>query len=186
MKKVFILAMISVWMISCSESTEAKTDSVAVDSPVADTVAIVPDSITPVVEIPAETTPLVEFPVQLKVLYTSNYCGGARPSEEMIAEKATPKLLTSSTLKFKNHFSGTEYFLTTDASGIVSTKMEEGKYDVFLTKDISSGLSTGFDPKCSLWLNQVLCQVKIKPDSRTPDVTIHFICNPCNQEMKRQ
>lgn len=193
MKQVFILAAFCVWMFSCSEAGETKTDSVHVDSPVMDTVAATTDSSGTPSDSPAGYNVLpddgeypMEFPVQMKVFFTSSYCGGARPGEEMLAEKAVPKLLASSTLRFKNHFNGFEYLLRTDDAGIISGNMEQGKYDVYLTNDINTELATGFDAKCSLWLSEVLCQVKVTPDDKGPDVNIHFTCNPCDDQMKKR
>jgi hypothetical protein len=119
------------------------------------------------------------FPAEFRVLYIYAYCGGARPTEEMEAQHNTPQLLTSSTLKFKNHHTGKEYFLKTDAKGKISSDMEEGKYDVFFTKDINLSLATGFDPNCTLWTNQLLLTVKVTANGKMQDVNVEFVCNPC-------
>lgn len=184
MKVVRILVLPSVWMFSCSDATETKSDSIAIVTPRVDTVLpVVPDTVAKVID-----TVVVEptYKTSFRVLYTSSYCGGARPSEEMLAEYATPKLLTVSWIKFRNHFSGKEYILQTNAEGIAETEMEEGKYDVFLTKDINPKLSTGFDPKCKLWTDQLLLTIKVTSSGKMQDVTIHFICNPCDENMKRR
>jgi hypothetical protein len=183
MKQVLVLAMLSVWMFSCNETAATKTDSAAADSPAIDTVVPAPnDTIARKDTTPAEPT----YHASFRVLFTSTYCGGARPSEEILAEKATPKVLSLSWVKFKNHFTGKEYVLQTNAEGIAETEMEEGKYDVFFTKDINPKLSTGFDPKCSLWQNQLLLTVKVTSSGKTQDVNVHFVCNPCDETMKRR
>lgn len=181
MKPVFILALFSVWMFSCNGSGGRTADSARADSPLIDSLvpllsAVVANTDTT----PADPTYHAEF----KVLYTAGFCGsGVQPTAEMIAEKAKPKPLTASTLKFKNHFSGKEYFIETNAEGIGAAEMEEGKYDVFLTKDINSKLPTGFDATCSRWLDQLLLTVKVTAAGKMQDVTIHFICNPCNPSL---
>lgn len=184
MQKGFILALLSVWMISCTETVETKTDSIEKDTPVIDTVVPSPqDTVAKVIDtVVAEPT----YKTSFRVLYTSSYCGGARPSEEMLAEYATPKLLSVSWVKFRNHHTGKEYVLQTNADGIAEAEMEEGKYDVFLTKDINPKLSTGFDPKCKLWTDQLLLTVKVSSSGKAQDVNIHFICNPCDENMKRR
>lgn len=181
---VRILALLSVWMFSCSDVVETKTDSVAADTPRVDTsLQVAPDTVAKVVDtVVAEPT----FKTSFRVLYTSSYCGGARPSEEMQAEYATAKLLSVSWIKFRNHFSGKEYILQTNANGVAEAEMEEGKYDVFLTKDINPKLGTGFDPKCKLWTDQLLLTVKVTSSGKMQDVAIHFICNPCDENMKRR
>lgn len=181
MKQVFILALFCVWMLSCNEAAETKTDSVRTDSPIVDTVLPLPaDTVAKVDSIPAEPTYRASF----KVLYTRSYCGGARPSEEMLAEYSTPKPLANSTLKLKNHFTGKEYFLATASDGTAQAEMEEGKYDVFFTKDIDANLPSGFDPKCSQWQNQLLLTVKVTSSGKMQDVVVHFVCNPCDKNPK--
>jgi hypothetical protein len=155
----------------------ALIDSLAripVDSVMADTVAKKIDTVA------AEPTYRADF----RVLYTYSYCGGARPTEEITTEHNTPKPLTLSTLKFKNHHTGKEYFLKTDAAGKTSGEMEEGKYDVFFTKDINTGIATGFDAKCSTWMNQLLLTIKVTAAGKMQDVNVHFVCNPCDEQSK--
>lgn len=126
----------------------------------------------------------VTLPVNFTVWYSSSYCGGARPSDEMLAEYEREKLLTSSTLKLKNHHTGKEYLLTTNNAGIGTLDAEEGKYDVFLTKSINSSLATGFDPNCSMWMDQLLCTVKVLAGKSKGDIHIAFVCNPCDHGMR--
>jgi hypothetical protein len=143
--------------------------------------------ITQVDSVPADTTPVEPtYPAKFRIQYTSSYCGGARPTEEIVAEKQKLRPLTSSSIKFRNHFTGKEYVVKTNTDAIGEAQMEEGKYDVFLTKDINTGLGTGFDPKCKLWQDQLLLTVKVNSSGSMQDVNIHFICNPCNENMKRQ
>lgn len=182
MKQVFILALFSVWMVSCGETEKplkADTDSTA-GKPVDTIVPVLSDMVAKKDTTPVEPVYHAEF----RVLFTSTYCGGARPTEEILAEKATPKPLSASTLKLRNHFTGKEYLIKTNADGVGSAELEEGKYDVFLTKDINSTLGTGFDPKCALWLDQSMLTVKVLAAGKMQDVKIHFVCNPCDESIK--
>jgi hypothetical protein len=184
MKQVFILALLTVWMFSCNDSPETISDSVSGDTPIIDTV--IPQQTDTVAKaadtVPAEPT----FPVGFKVQFTRAYCGGARPSEEIVADYNSPKALTNSTLKLKNHFTGKEYFLNTGSGGSGTVDLEEGKYDVFFTEKIDAGLSTGFDPKCDLWQDQLLQTIKVSAASPQSSINVHFICNPCDETMKRR
>lgn len=185
MKQVFILALLCVWMFSCNESAGTQTDSVRVtDTPIIDTIPSVKTDTVAKKDtvVPADPTYRATF----HTYFTSTYCGGARPSQEILADKATPKALSFSWIKFKNHFTGKEYVLQTNSEGIASGEMEEGKYDVFFTKDINPALGTGFDPKCKLWTDQLLLTVKVGTGGKSQDVTLHFLCNPCDENMKRQ
>ena len=188
MKQVFVLALLSVWMFSCNEVAETRTDSVQTDSVKTDSALIdsaklkVADTIGKIDTVPAEPTYATSF----NVTFTSSYCGGARPTEEILAEKGTPKPLSLSTVQLINHFSGKEYLLKTNAEGIATAQMEEGKYDVFLTRDINEKLGTGFDGKCNLWLKQLLLTVKVTSAGNSQNVNIHFTCNPCDSEVKKR
>jgi hypothetical protein len=188
MKQVFVLALFSVWMFSCGDTQTPKSDTVSTDGKLIDTIVpVISDMVAQEDSAPTVSEAPPADPVyraEFKVLYTSTYCGGARPTDEILAEHATPKPLYTSTVKLKNHFTGKEYFIKTDADGIGSAEMEEGKYDVFLTKDINSGLATGFDPKCTKWLGQLLLTVKVTAAGKMQDVNIHFVCNPCDENMK--
>lgn len=126
------------------------------------------------------------FAMRLKFSYTRAYCGGARPNDEILLQYSTPQLLTNSTLSLVNHHTGETYSCKTGADGIAFVKMKEGKYDVFLTKDINSALPTGFDAKCTLWTKQLLYTVKVVNDGKMRDVVIHFVCNPCDNTMKQR
>lgn len=190
------LLLVSVIAFAFGCSSDPKDDDHVTDSVrVVDSIrkldsAVRADSVsrnTLVDSVPADTE-IVEatYPAKFNIQYTSSYCGGARPTDEIVEEKQRLKTLSSSSIKFKNHFTGTEYVLKTNAQGIAEGQMEEGKYDVFLTNDINADLGTGFDPKCKLWQDQLLLTVKVKSSGTTQDVNIHFICNPCDENMKRR
>lgn len=194
MKHIIVLSAIVVLMISCGdgESAQKEQDSI-INGDVGDSLVPI-DSSLPVGpdtsalrkdSLPAETksaTP--KYRTTLTVYYTTSYCGGARPSQEIVAGHETPRLFASSSLRLKNHHTGKEYYIKTSAGGTANYEFEEGKYDVFLTEDIRPSLNTGFDPKCAAWKQQLLRTVKIGPDTKVQDVNIHFVCNPCDEQMK--
>jgi hypothetical protein len=159
------------------------------DSPAGDTVtATAPATATgtTTVSVPDTVPPDPLFTARLEFTFTSAYCGGARPTEEIIADKATARPLRNSTLLLKNHFNGKTYTCTTNDDGVCQTGITEGKYDVYLTTDINPKLGTGFDGKCSLWRNKVMYTVKITDDGKSRLVPVHFECNPCDDNMKRR
>lgn len=184
MRQVFILALLGVWMCSCNETAETTNDSLPSDMPRVDTVSVLPkDTVAKTADtIPAEPV----YKSSFKIQFTRSYCGGARPTEQILDNYRTPIPLGASTLKFRNHFTGKEYFLHTGADGVASADMEEGKYDVFFTKDIDESLPTGFDPECNLWQNELLFTVKVTSSGKMQDVTVHFVCNPCDETIKRR
>lgn len=131
-----------------------------------------------------KVTPDSTFQASFRFMYTRAYCGGAKPSDEMINNLETPKLLTNSTLLLKNHFTGTEYQCVISPDGEATVAITEGKYDIFLTKNVNT--ETGFDPKCTLWTKQLLQTIKVSDNGKMQEVTIHFVCNPCDEKMKQR
>ena len=122
------------------------------------------------------------YPVEFHFTYIRQYCGGARPNEEILKEMQTPKALTSSEVTLKNHFNGQSYTCVIGADGSAGMTLPEGKYDVYLTRKVNT--VTGFDPKCTQWLNKVMTTVKVTRDVKTRDVQLEFECNPCDDQMK--
>lgn len=194
MSKEFLLVSVLALVMGCTSDPKVDdhyNDSIrAVDSIRKIDSAMLTDSVSRAAHadtVPTDTTPVeATYPTKFKILFTSSYCGGARPTDEIVEEKQRLKTLSSSSIKFKNHFTGKEYVLKTNAEGIAEGQMEQGKYDVFLTKDINAELGTGFDPKCKLWQDQLLLTVKVNSAGGTQSVNIHFICNPCDENMKRR
>ncbi|HTF02457.1 MAG TPA: hypothetical protein VK826_00465 [Bacteroidia bacterium] len=183
MKQVFAFAILFVWMCSCNDEpktsqTDADTGTVQVPATgtTKDTVARIAANVTDTVVTPIDST----YTVELTIYFTRNYCGGARPSEEMLADLQTPRLLTKSILRLKNHHSQKEYTCKTNGSGKADLTLEAGKYDVYLTKDINSALNTGFYPDCKIWQEKPLFTIKVTPDRKSFSATINFECNPCN------
>jgi hypothetical protein len=68
--------------------------------------------------------------VTIPVTYTRPYCGGARPTEEMEKEAATPKPLTGTTLIWLSE-NGKADSVKTDAEGKLKLKLKTGTYKVY-------------------------------------------------------
>lgn len=192
MKYIFYTIMLLTLAGCGSPESENKIDSASFKDSIAfvDSIlkiqvdSVPPDTIVKLIDtVAAEPKVRASF----RITYTANSCGGARPTQEIVEQYGTPIPLASSSIKFKNHHTGTEYILKTDAKGEVSADIEAGKYDVFFTKDINQNLPhTGFDPKCGLWTSQLLLTVKVAANTKMQDVNVHFVCNPCNDDKMRQ
>lgn len=195
MKKLIFLFVTSC-LVGCSEESGSKPDVDSARS--ADSIAAVHsngtnanDSAAQLVVIDSvarrsdtAAQPDNKFRAAFRFYYTTSYCGGAPPTEEIIQQNEILRLLTNSTLKFKNHHTGFVYTIRTSPDAEGTIELEEGKYDVYLTRDINPGLPTGFDPKCSQWLDKLMFTVKAVNDGKMRDIIIHFECNPCDLGMK--
>jgi hypothetical protein len=181
MKQVFALVFLMAWLCSCNEQpktsgTDTVPDSVAAVSVVTDTVARITAGGADTVPVAVDST----YAIELTLYFTRSYCGGARPSEEILAELQKARLLTKSTLRLKNHFSKKEYTCKTNAEGKAYLTLEAGKYDVYFTKDINRELTTGFFPDCKIWQEKPQFTIKVTPERKAFSATINFECNPCN------
>jgi hypothetical protein len=74
-----------------------------------------------------------KIPVSGTVTSTMNYCGGARPTDEILAQVATPRPIPNKKIYIKkgdvNSFNNkTILVLTTDAKGNFHARLSPGKY----------------------------------------------------------
>lgn len=74
------------------------------------------------------------IPINITITQTSNWCGGARPSEEMEREFRTPKPFPDCKVYIRKDsnilYSPILYSLTTNANGKINVKLPPGKYIV--------------------------------------------------------
>jgi hypothetical protein len=110
------------------------------------------------------------------VYYTLPYCGGARPTEEIIAEKKKSRLLTNATLKLKNK-AGVEYLVVTNDKGIFRSGIPAGNYDVYLTEKISKDIYNVSPETCENCLTKSMAYVMIH-EGQQASFVIHFACGP--------
>lgn len=109
------------------------------------------------------------------VFYTLPYCGGARPTEEILAEKKKAKPLTNSTLKLKNK-SG-DYLVVTNEKGLWRSGIPAGTYDVYLTEKTNKAIYDVKPGACENCLKEKMATITIKQGVRS-DCTVHFNCGP--------
>ncbi len=111
------------------------------------------------------------------IVYCSRpYCGGARPTEEIIAEKKKSVLLTNTTLKMKNK-AGVEYVVTTNDKGIFRSGIPAGQYDVYLTEKTNKAIYNASPETCENCLTEPMGYVTIR-EGQQASFTIHFRCGP--------
>jgi hypothetical protein len=124
------------------------------------------------------------FPFTGYLYFTSSYCGGARPTQEILKQHATPKILPNTTLHLHevSDTSKTNYTIVTDKDGKFSSCMPPGTYNVYMTDKYDAKALPDFDPECKAWLEQSLTQIEIRdniPANTNIDLKLFFHCNPC-------
>ena len=119
--------------------------------------------------------------VKVFVTYTNSYCGGARPTEEILAKYNTPRKLA----KFKIKLVGQKTeIVTTDSIGYFIKKLKLGKYSIFLTEEKSTNTATNYDPGCSKMLSLMYGELQIQKKKTNYVVNLYFPCNPCQLHNK--
>jgi hypothetical protein len=78
---------------------------------------------------------VIAYDVEIRTTQTSEYCGGSRPSEEMMNELETPQPLANTTIYLRegevNSLSlPIAYSLKSDESGLIHAKIKKGTYSV--------------------------------------------------------
>ncbi len=116
--------------------------------------------------------------------FTENYCGGARPTPEMLAKHSTPKVLPNTTLKLSlvGDSSSRHYNLISDKEGKFSIKLSPGTYTIYMTDKYEKKLLVEYDPACKKWAELSIGQLVVKEESNqnaNMELHVHFQCNPC-------
>ena len=115
------------------------------------------------------------------VTFKNHYCGGARPSDEMLDgyEKQYP--LKSSTILLKSKKQKDKTIeITTDKKGNFNLQLEPGTYDYYMTESYNKEMNCSFKSDCKKWLKQCFGQIKIKEEKYSGyKILFDFECNPC-------
>jgi hypothetical protein len=119
--------------------------------------------------------------VQGIVTYTNSYCGGARPSEEMLADYATPKNFVSTTIYLKRKKGGKViYKIVTDKDGKFKKCIKPGKYLLYMSKYYNKKLPLNFNPKCTMsWTSYGEVEI-LDHAKKLYAFNLHFGCDPCS------
>jgi hypothetical protein len=116
----------------------------------------------------------------LRVVYKNKYCGGARPSPEIIDQYNIPKIFSNSKLRFISKERKKVYCLNTDDKGNVQSEvLKPGKYGVYLHKKSTNENGAQFDKKCKENFKIELAIIEIIPNASLDSVILQFPCIPC-------
>jgi hypothetical protein len=117
-----------------------------------------------------------EVQVNEGIVYcTIPYCGGARPSEEIIEQRKKAILLTNTTLKLRSKTA--EYIVVTNDKGIFRSGIPAGQYDVYLTEKTNKKIYNVSPETCADCLTKPMSNVIIQKGIQASFV-IPFNCGP--------
>ena len=119
--------------------------------------------------------------VQGKLLFNQSYCGGARPTDEMVARLDSLRLLPNTTVCLARKQGGKFiYKLTSDANGNFKRKIRAGKYFIYMSKLYDHDVLSMFNPNCAKWMKYIFGEVEIiDGGKKLYNIPLHFGCDPC-------
>ena len=117
----------------------------------------------------------------LTVTFINSYCGGARPTPEMVAEYSIPKPLTNSTICLIPTGSKSKKAICVklDAKGEANVSLSASTYAVKMSKKFNKSLGLNYDSSCNEMLKRVWENIEIKADQNSISFSLSFNCNPC-------
>ncbi len=129
--------------------------------------------------------------VKFEIDVTSDYCGGAVPSKEMIEKMRTPTPYTG-VLYIHNRQEREDdgIKLTFDKGHATATGLAPGQYYAYIEKKIDSGnesemnelASQGVDMGCLMEINfRMMFTFTVKESTKIIRDRVHKMCNPCLQ-----
>lgn len=131
-----------------------------------------------------------KYPIKIEITYTSSYCGGAAPNEEMLNSIAMPRPLPFKKLYLKkgevNSFENKLFkVLIADSNGLIKVSLVSGNYFIV---DENKKDKTVFDAMVKKYANQTKTEGPIdiecyKKWFSTPDIKI-IVSNKLKQEFQ--
>jgi hypothetical protein len=119
--------------------------------------------------------------VKVFVSYTNSYCGGARPTNEILAKYNTPAKLSNFKIKLAGKKTSV---VVTDTAGCFTHKLKPGKYFIYLTEETNKNLYTNYNPSCAKMLKAQYGELIIERGKSRYEISLYFPCNPCEPRDK--
>jgi hypothetical protein len=123
--------------------------------------------------------------LKITFTYTRSYCGGAKPSEEILQQLNTPKILANCRLMLihEHNMAFKGPVVTTNANGEALVQLtKKGTYSVYLVSNKKNKAELPFNKSCKALLKINLGTfVNAGVDTTC---SIRIPCDPCNQQIK--
>lgn len=128
------------------------------------------------------TTKNEKIDVTLNVTLTSNYCGGAAPSDDMIAKLKEPKKFSNKSfyISSKKGLQEDMKELKTSVDGVISTTLANGTYFIFLPEKKTTKHSgkDRSESDCDKWKNTPNGTFTVS-ENNSISLNIHKTCDGC-------
>lgn len=124
---------------------------------------------------------LEELELKLTIEYTSDYCGGAYPPEEMIKNLKTLKPFRNTELILLNASKDFKETVKTDDQGQINKSFPSGKYEIFFPNKINATPANRAisEERCLEWKKTPDALFELSAEQTSFNLQMHKSCNPC-------
>ena len=121
--------------------------------------------------------------MEIQVSFTSNYWGGASPSEEIIKSLKAPKVLQNQELFVVGNDSEDQgQTVKTDKNGRLSLSLTSGRYSFYFPEKKVNYVSKFASQKtCEEWKSTPNGTLEVSGDQNTYELVLHRTCSPCTE-----
>lgn len=122
--------------------------------------------------------------VKMIINYTSDYCGGAYPSEDILEGLKKERPLAKNNLFIFKEGEGRDKMseVVTAEDGTCTMELTPGKYHIYLPEKLSKGVSKFISQEdCDSWKNTPNATFEVTADDNDLTVNLHKTCNPCHE-----
>lgn len=124
---------------------------------------------------------LCQNKVKVHLTFTNNYCGGARPTPQILEKYNTPHDLSNTKIKLTGKKC---YIVTTDSVGNIFRKIKPGHYKISIAGITNPKLLMNYNPACSQMKSLAFVEINIVKTENNYEVNLHFPCDPCSANDK--
>ena len=123
-----------------------------------------------------------------KAVYTTSYCGGARPTSEIERMHATPRNIKNTSLLFRKSGSDAEMskFTKTDSLGNFTANLPSGKWEYSIAEDFYANNpepGSEIPKKCDKFYRVPYGTLHVAADTTGVKLRFRLRCNPCDSSV---
>ncbi|MTI31635.1 hypothetical protein [Xanthovirga aplysinae] len=119
--------------------------------------------------------------VKVIVTYSSDYCGGALPPEDLLEKKTKSRKYVNQKLHVfnNNKRQGESMSFQTNFDGVFYFEGPAGVYYIYLDDKMKLDPLKIENRACKNWLLKPYAQFEVNKEEETTNIHIHKQCNPC-------
>ncbi len=120
--------------------------------------------------------------------YNTTYCGGAKPTPQIISQHEKLREIKNSTIRFKKENDTQFIEVITDAKGNFKIDLEPGTWEYYIAEDFKKNQDEAImnlPDKCDKFYNISYGEFTTKTNI-TINLMFHLKCNPCDSNINNR